>query len=320
MGPLALIVNPNCKSNRKDPTRLARLRRLVGNEGLYFETRDSDAVREAAAACLRHGAGLVGINGGDGSLHLTVTELIRAYGDKPLPRLAFLRGGTQNTVANACHIRGSPEEVLSYILRARRLGLPIVEIERDILRVGDEYGFIFGNGFVHQFLVEYYRFGEPSRWNAFKTLFVGCCSVAVNGAIARRMFRRFRGHVLVDGVPWPAQDYTGIVGSTIEQVGLGFRPFVRCEERPRSFHLLGITAGAVGFALELPRIRLGLPLNGAKILDAVCDRVVFESDEPLRYIVDGDPHEGGNRLELGVGPRLRLVVPQPLPADSDVSA
>jgi diacylglycerol kinase family enzyme len=313
VNPIALIVNPNCKSNRKDPGRVERLRRRLGDRGLFLATRDEAAVADAADACRRAGADVVGINGGDGSLHLTLTELIRAYAGASLPRIAFLRGGTQNTVANACEVRSGPEAVLDYLLEAPARGHAYVEIERDIIRVGDEYGFIFGNGFVYQFLAEYYARGDASRWNAFTTLFVGCCSVAVNGEIARRMFRRFRGRVVVDGVEWPAPDYTGIVGSTIEQVGLGFRPFVRCEERPHSFHLLGITAGAMGFALELPRIRLGLPLNGKKILDAVCERVVFESDEPLRYIIDGDTHEGGNRLELGVGPRLRVVVPQPLP-------
>jgi diacylglycerol kinase family enzyme len=319
MLPIALIVNPNCKSNRKDPGRVERLRRQLGDDGLFFETKDGEAVVDAAKACLRAGAEVVGINGGDGSLHLTLTKIIEVYGDTPLPRIVFLRGGTQNTVANSCDVRGGPEQVLDYLLTARDRGAHFVEIERDILRVGDEYGFIFGNGFVHQFLAEYYARGEPSQWNAFMTLFVGCCSVAVRGQIARRMFRRFRGRVTVDRVEWPAPDYTGIVGSTIEQVGLGFRPFVRCEERPGSFHLLGITAGAMGFAVELPRIRLGLPLNEGKILNAVCQNVLFESDEPLLYIVDGDTHAAGNRLELGVGPRLRLIVPQPIPAEIGVT-
>jgi diacylglycerol kinase family enzyme len=314
MRPVALIVNPKCKSNRRDPDRVSRLRRLLGDEGLFFETRDEDEVVAAAQACRRAGVEVVGINGGDGSLHLTLSKLIEAYGEARLPRLALLRGGTQNTVSNSCLIRGSPESVLGYVLEARRRSLPYVEIERDLIRIGDEYGFIFGNGFVHQFLAEYYSRGEPSRWNALLTLLAGCCSTAVGGEVARRMFRRFRGQVTVDGQVWAAESYAGIVASTIEQVGLGFRPFNRCEERPHSFHLLGITVGAVSFALELPAIRLGLPLNGQKILDSVCQSVVFESDEPLQYIIDGDTHQGGHRLELGVGPRLRLLVPQFLPS------
>ena len=48
----------------------------------------------------------------------------------------------------------------------------------------------------------------------------------------------------------------------------------------------GITAGAVGFAFELPSIRLGRPLNGAKILDAVCEEVVFEAEEPVGRKMD----------------------------------
>lgn len=323
MAPIALIVNRNCRQNRKDPGTPERLRQLLGPGALFFATHDADSLRMAAQACRAAGVGVVGIHGGDGTLHWTATQLIHAYQGERLPALAFLRGGTQNTIANSCGVSASPERVLAYLAEVGARGGAPVLIERDILRIGpaaqagiaptersDRYGFIFGNGFVYQFLAEYYGLGEPSQWNALRTLVSGCWSVATRGALAERMFRRFRGRVLVDGALWPAQEFTGVVGSTIEQVGLGFRPFVRCDERPGAFHLLGITASAAGFAAELPKIRLGMPLCDRKILNAVCREVVFEAEEPLRYIIDGDLHEASNRLELGVGPRLRLVVPQ----------
>jgi len=324
---LALIVNPKCKQNRKDPKNVGRLELQLGARGRFFATRDEAALLAAARECKAAGVETIGIHGGDGTLHLTLTKLIHVYGGERLPRIAFLRGGTQNTIARSCDVTASAEHMLDYVLRASERNT-LVEIERDIIRVGprpphdlasvraeereDVYGFIFGNGFVNQFLVEYYSRGEPSEWNAVRTLVAGCASVAVKGEIAKRLFRRFEGRVIVDGALWPAQSFTGVVASTIEQVGLGFRPFVRCNERPHSFHLLGITAGAMGFALELPKIRLGRPLNEKKILSAVCSDVVFEAEEPLHYMVDGDTREASNRLELGVGPRLRIVVPQKL--------
>lgn len=309
---------------------VGRLRAAAGPDALFLATGSDAQLQESAARLRRAAPDTLAIHGGDGTLHLTMTRLIQAYGRQRLPRIVILRGGTQNTIANACGIAGQPERVLRDAVSRAREGEPFVELERDIIRIGDApteaeqagdprqrsdlYGFIFGNGFVHQFLAEYYGWGEPSHWNAVKTLAVGCASVAVGGAVARRMFRRFRGRVEVDGARWPATEFTGVVGSTIEQVGLGFRPFVRCDERPGAFHLLGITTGAVGFALELPAIRLGLPLNERKILSAVCSRVVFEADEPLHYMVDGDiraPRAApdNQRLELGVGPRIRFVVP-----------
>lgn len=322
----AVIANPKCRANRRDPSGVERLARCVGDAGLFFATQDDAALESAALACRRQGVSLIAIHGGDGTLHVTLTKLAHVYDGDRLPPILFLRGGTQNTVADACGVRGEARDVLQNVLERLRAKHPLLQIERDILRVGpppehqrhaplserrDVYGFIFGNGFSYQFLDEYYRLGEPSRWNAFVTLFLGCCSVAVRGALAKRMFRRFRGRVTVDGSMWPASDFTGIVGSTIEQVGLGFRPFVRCDERPGTFHLLGIMAGAMGFAAELPAIRAGMPLNDQKILNGVYRNVVLEADEPLRYMLDGDLRDGATRLELGVGPRLRIVVPGP---------
>lgn len=323
MSRLALIVNQKCRQNRKDPRTPERLRGRLGEGDLFFLTHDAESLWAAAQACRREDVEVVGIHGGDGTLHWTVTRLIHAYEGARLPAIAFLRGGTQNTVANSCGVRASPEQMLDYLAKVRARGGSRVLIERDVLRVGaradgrgddgartDSYGFIFGNGFVYQFLAEYYGLGEPSQWNALRTLVAGCTSVALRGEIAKRMFRRFKGKVTVDGQRWPAQEFTGVVGSTIEQVGLGFRPFVRCDERPGAFHILGITASAVDFVLELPKIRLGMPLNDRKILNAVCREVVFDADEPLRFMIDGELHDGTHRLELGVGPRLRLVVPQ----------
>ena len=322
--PIAVIVNTRCRANRKDPAMVERLRRGVGEQGLFFATANDESLIEAATRIHRAQPSTLAIHGGDGTLHLTMTRVIQAYGGARLPRIVVLRGGTQNTIANACGIAGQAERVLQNAVARHHAGAPFVELERDILRIGpapsaheprgasasreDLYGFIFGNGFVHQFLAEYYSRGEPSQWNALVTLAVGCASIAVRGAVARRMFRRFHGRVTVDGEVWPATDFTGVVGSTIEQVGLGFRPFVRCDERPGTFHLLGITTGALGFALELPSIRLGLPLNERKILNGVFRSAVFEAEESLDYMVDGDIRAARHRLELGVGPRVRFVV------------
>src|SRR5258708_221462 len=108
-GPLALIVNPNCRQNRKDPGTPGRLQRQLDGRGLFFATQDEAALLDAAHACRRAGVATIGVHGGDGTLHLTLTKLIHAYGDERLPRIAFMRGGTQNTVANACDVFGTAE-------------------------------------------------------------------------------------------------------------------------------------------------------------------------------------------------------------------
>jgi len=43
--------------------------------------------------------------------------------------------------------------------------------------------------------------------------------------------QRYRFRYLVDGKEWPYDSYTAMVGATIHQIGLGFKPFFRCEGR-----------------------------------------------------------------------------------------
>ena len=58
------------------------------------------------------GVEILGLNGGDGTNHVTLSAFIRVYGDTPRSKNAFLRGGTMNTVDDACGIFGTPETPL----------------------------------------------------------------------------------------------------------------------------------------------------------------------------------------------------------------
>ena len=63
----------------------------------------------------------------------------------------------------------------------------------------------------------------------------------------------------------------------------------------------------VGFIAELPRIRAGAPMRRDKVIDALARTAVFESDEEIGYTIDGDTYLAKGRLELGIGPTIRLI-------------
>src|SRR5207245_1852501 len=139
-----------------------------------------------------------------------------------------------NTVANSVGIRrGKPEGLLGRLIRdyAERATRPLVNVERHVMRIGEHYGFLFGTGVVHGFLAEYYRGGEPTPLVAAKTLARGVGSTLVRGEMVRRMAQPFRGQVqFADGTRWEKRDFLAVAGGTIDQIGLGFRPFYRYAE------------------------------------------------------------------------------------------
>ena len=127
--------------------------------------------------------------------------------------------------------------------------------EREILQVGDAYGFIFGNGIIYNFLHEYYATGKPSPATAAQL-------IAARG----RLDDGARGR-------WPsastsastrASSPTAIAGRartsspsprrwSSRSASASSRSIAATSARD-AFALLGIHTDAVGFVAELPRI------------------------------------------------------------------
>ncbi len=246
---IGIVLNPRSRRNLRDPAR---------PEGSPSPTRrpwSRPARRGRATSSTRIAEDfkelsidVLGIGGGDGTNHVTSPGFLNVYGARALPQLAFLRGGTMNTVANSVGVRrGKPEGLLGRLIRAyaRRALEPLANVERRVMRIrtlghgcggGSQaelhYGFTFGTGVVYGFLAEYYAGGDPSPLVAAKTLARGIGSTLVQGEMIKRMARPFRGSVTLDGGgAWPERDYLAVAAGTIDHIGLNFRPFYRYAER-----------------------------------------------------------------------------------------
>jgi len=308
---IGVITNPRSRANLRDPSKARKLGYLIGSHGSAQATRSLDDLYRVCEEFKKERIDVLGISGGDGTLHHTLTAMIKTYGEQELPPVAILRGGTMNTIANSLGLTGETPKLLFELVDKHRRGLmhEIEVFQRAILQIDDRYGFIFGNGIIYNFLHEYYATGNPSPPVAARLILGAAASTMVNGELARRIYRRFRARVIADGDCWAAQDFITVAAACVEQIGLGFKPFYRCNEAPDAFALLGIHTNALGFVLELPNILAGRPMRRDKVIDAIAREVVFESleKEPLEYIIDGDTYIGGERLVLKTGPTLKFV-------------
>ena len=310
---IGVVLNPRSRRNLRDPRAASRLARTLGDHGVVREARSLDDLYRIAEDFKSLRIDVLGISGGDGTNHVTLTGFINVYDGMQLPQIAFLRGGTMNTVANSVGLRkGRPEGLLGQLIRAyaARAAQPLINVERHVMRVGENYGFLFGTGAVYGYLAEYYRDGEPTPLVAAKTLLRGIGSTLVGGEMVRRMAAPFRGSVeLDDGTFWEERDYLAVAGGTIDQMGLNFRPFYRFDERPNTFHLLGIHAPPMRFIRELPRIQRAEPMRPGNTFEATPGRAIIRSsDGIMRYMIDGDLHQTTGPLEVSIGPRVKIVV------------
>ena len=308
-GGIGIIVNPYSRQNRRNPEGIRKLGYIIGDRGSCEATKSLADVERVAREFMHKGVEILGLAGGDGTNHVTISTFIRVYGDHPLPTIALLRGGTMNTIAKSFGIKGTTDTILFNIVEKYHTGAPFKTVRRPIMKIGEgKYGFLFGNGVVHNYLAEYYSTGRPSPWRAVTTLSRAVASATIDGDFSRRMFKPFMAKVWVDGRKWESEEYFSVLAASIEDIGLGFKPFVKATESLERFAIVGVITNALGVSLSLPAMALARPLSRERFIDAAAERVVFETEEPLKYTIDGDIYETGTHLELTAGPVLDLIV------------
>jgi diacylglycerol kinase family enzyme len=308
---IVVFVNPNSRANRKDPGCAERFARILGPHGEVVATKSLAHLAEEARRIRQQTPSAIGIHGGDGTLHKTLSALVQAYGDHPLPPIAILTGGTMNVVASSLGLRLRPEQFLDALVAAERAGTPLPWIERRCLHVGEHYGFIFGNGLLTNFLEEYYARGNYGVVRALWIILRLLLSVLTTRRLAKRLFRRFSGDVIVDGAPLPHTDLTGIGVATVTEVGFQMKLHHRADDDPTRMGGLAIFGGPLSLLFDVLEVRLGRGLSEKRAHSFVASQVrILPRDPEGLFTMDGDlyPVKGGISVDLG--PMLRILKPQ----------
>jgi hypothetical protein len=231
---VGVLVNPRAGRARSEHLR-RRLQQLAGSDAAYAETRDLDSLGRALAQLLcTHGANVLAIVGGDGTIHHTVNALLRWTAacartqacDVPLPRLLLLNGGTLNIVGRTCAIHGPSDTILQRFLRDFG-GLPLSHVPvRDLpllqvqwLDQPDEavrFGFVFGSEAAYHAIELYERFGS-GYGGLTRFLFELARGVWGGSALWQRegwKLGPYRTPLRVDGRQWDV--YTGAAAATVD--------------------------------------------------------------------------------------------------------
>ena len=172
---LGVISNPFSRTNARRRLHDRLLPRFLPDPKLAIHTRTLADVDQALRTMLfERGVNVLGLNGGDGTLHLGVNRLLAlarevedATGEvMPLPPLLFLNGGTLNIVSRATGTKGNPDTSVRRFVR-HWVGKPlgsVPSVELAVLQVdsGEDrrYGFVFGTEIVANALEMYGMFGE----------------------------------------------------------------------------------------------------------------------------------------------------------------
>jgi len=315
---LGLVVNPTAKYHRAHPgarRAMAEMCARSGVDALYAESRNAQDLARIASEFRGEGVDILAISGGDGTGSMTLTEFARVYGDQPLPTVALLRGGTMNTVCNSLGIvRGRSPELLRRVLGHCKRGTFKTVTADTMIVAGRHYCFLFGVGTVHAFLAAYYEEGTPypTPQTAVRVLGRGVVSALSGGDYAKHITARVRVALEIDGEQWPTRDYFTVAAGTIDQIGLGFRPFHAKHVGSQGFfHTVCWTMSIPEFAANLPNIWMKRQLGDRFGWDRRARSMTLTAPDEgrLGYMLDGDLRTHDGPLTVGLGPILQLMLP-----------
>ncbi|MEO8878051.1 MAG: diacylglycerol kinase family protein, partial [Polyangiaceae bacterium] len=304
-----VVINRAARHLRGD-TPLARTIRAAATGATVYETAGLSDLDAAAKAVFEAKGSTVVLCGGDGSYMAGVTALRRAFGERPLPKIALGPGGTVSTVARNWGMSGPLDTYAKRILRVAIEGDGHTVL-RPTMRVrddggGDRIGFIFGAGLVAQFFDVYDSSAEQGYSGAAKIVARIFGGSFVGGALAKKVLAPVPCTLNVDGKNAPANAYSLIVASVVRDLGLHMQVLYRAGEDHARVHLVASALGPFSLGPQLPLVIAGKRLRGRDHVDALARsfRVTFEN--PSGYVLDGDVLHA-RQVDVEAGPELRLI-------------
>jgi diacylglycerol kinase family enzyme len=308
---IGLVLNRRARHTRAGGIG-EKLAFILGDQGSLCETGSIGDLDNVARLFLDRRIDLLAIGGGDGSNHYTLSAMLQVYGDTPLPRVAFLRGGTHNACANSVGLKGTPESLLSRIVRRYQTGQPFEVVARRMLRVDDgartHFGFTIATGFLYRFFKEMHEGRHDRPWKVAGLLLSLVGSALAGGARVQEWFKKAPQRIAFGGAPLPWPENNAFSASTMEQVGVGLTPYPRANAEPGKFQAGVFRIRPASFVPILAAFVRGRDARHPDLFQTLTDRVVLQAAGPIEYAFDGDLFAGGPRLEVCCGPGFEVVL------------
>ena len=231
---------------------------------VHVETDSGNDVATALAALADHQVDVLAVNGGDGTLQRTLTDVLSTDLFKSPPLIVPLRGGRTNMSALDIGNRSSPVTALAALVTAARNGsLEKKIVERAVLRVDIipdrivQYGMSFGVGVIPRAIeLTHSLFPYGRAQGVFGS------GVVIGTLITRAAFNTTDGiltpdriAIRLDDQPVEQEEFHLVIATTLDRLFLKIRPFWGQETAP--VRLTAIAAGVSRSPIAAIRILRG---------------------------------------------------------------
>jgi diacylglycerol kinase family enzyme len=287
-------------------------------EVTHIETTSVRSVPEALASLARQNVELLVVNGGDGTLQYTLTQMLTTDDFPSIPMVAPLRGGRTNMTAMDLGAHRNPVKGLRDLLEDVKAGrIEDRFVDRPLLRVETlldrriHYGFFFGAGMIHRAIdLTHNLFPKGKSQGSFGA------GLVTAGLILRSIAKRSDGvltpdkaQIMLDDQLVEGGEFMLIIASSLQRLFLGMNPFWGIEKAPVRFTALA--GGCERIAAAAPGILRGKPSSFVQSTAGYTSRNVEVAELRLDagFTVDGETIQprSGEIVRISGDRRIRFV-------------
>ena len=309
----------NLRAGRSNP-QVRKILRLLKNypDVAHIETTSVRSVPEALASLARQNVELLVVNGGDGTLQYTLTQMLTTDDFPSIPMVAPLRGGRTNMTAMDIGAQRDPVKGLQSLMEDVKAGrIEDRLVDRPLLRVETlrdrrtHYGFFFGAGMIHRAIDLTHSIFPPGRSQGSFGAGIVTAGLLMK-AIAKRsdgVLTPDKAQILLDGELVGSGEFTLIIASSLQRLFLKINPFWGLEEAPVRF--TAMASNCERTAAAAPGILRGKPRSFVKPAAGYTSRNVDVAELRIDagFTVDGETIQprSGEIVRISGDRRVRFV-------------
>ncbi len=302
---IGIITNPHSKLNKGNSQRKKLLSYILGEQGKQKITKDLSELTDSVHYFCQQNIELLAINGGDGTISCTLTALIHAYQDKPLPKILILPGGTINTLAQNLSIRGTPEEILYQAINKYSSTGKLACRNLPSLKVNNHYGFIFASGTCAHFLQVFYK----NKTNALGSLLLLAkiiLSRLTSNHLYNQVVRSQYYELSVEQQGTIKHQSCSVLCSSIKNLPLGIPYFRNIPADQSAFELSSIITPARSLPWRLPSLLIKKKTHDK--VNLTCKNITMQSDYEINYTLDGELYSTNEPITTEIGKTIEFLI------------
>lgn len=303
---ISVIINPNAKKFRTGRASLDSYMKLESDSVRIYTPGTIIELDKQSKELSQHRPDYICIAGGDGTLHVVLSSLINSFLPASLPPVLILKEGTMDNVARTIQLKGRGPQLLKRLIQTINNNKEIELHGRSTMKINDKYCFLFGTGFVTNFLVKAYSGKEKGFIRNIQVALM-CVSEALTGRKDGEIFREMNGEIFIDGRKIKINPVQGLLAGSVEHIGMGFSPLPEASKKAGSFQVIVLGMQPPSILLYLNKLRTGKNINSAGYLNCHAHEIILRYNAEYDYTMDGDLYRSSGELKVELGPVIQLV-------------